>query len=255
MFFRTENFKDFIRFYPIVSTIVGIQLIIWLLTFFPNPLGTWLFGWGIGINAMIDAGQYWRLVTPIFLHSNADFMHVLFNSFSLVLFGPALEQMIGKWKFGFAYLAAGIIANIFTFLIEPFWYTHLGASGAVYGLLGLYIFMAVFRNDLIDPASKQIVTVFSVIGLVMTFLTSGINVSAHVFGFISGFAFGPIVLTAARPYSPWRNQRRPVKSGQVNFDPNRWKKKRFRVNKNVSSLIWWAVLILAILGLLSGLIF
>lgn len=255
MFFRNESFKDFTRFYPVVTVIVGIQLIIWLITFFDNPLGDLIFQWGVGFNPLIADGEYWRLITPVFLHSTADFMHVLFNSFSLVLFGPALEQMLGKWKFASIYLVAGIIGNLFTFLVDTSSIIpYLGASGAVYGLLGLYIYMVFFRPELIDPASKQVIMIFTVLGLIMTFIRPGIAISAHVFGFIGGVALGPIALTHARPFSPWRQQRRQVRPGQPNFNPNRWKRRRFRMNKNISSIIWWIILILALLGLFGGLI-
>src|SRR5690625_2698943 len=135
MFFRNESFKDFIRFYPVVTTIVAINLILWLLIYFPNPLSDIIYWGGIGSNTAIAYGQYWRLVTPIFLHSPQGISHILFNSFSLVLFGPALEQMIGKFKFGFVYLFTGIVGNVFTYLVGVS-ELHLGASGAVYGLLG-----------------------------------------------------------------------------------------------------------------------
>ncbi|GGM34309.1 putative rhomboid protease YdcA [Paraliobacillus quinghaiensis] len=253
MFFRTETFKGFIKSYPTVSIIIGIQLFVWLSVFLSSPLGDWFYAWGIGWNARIQFfGEYWRFITPIFLHNSNGFMHILFNSFSLVLFGPALEQMLGKWKFVFTYLFTGIAGNVFTYLVEPTssqW--HLGASGAIYGLIGLYIYMAFFRRDLIDPSSRQIVITIAVIGLIMTFLRPNINIYAHLFGFIGGLSLGPIILTKVRAYSPWRNQQRTTREDNVGFNPNRWKKRRYSVGKNTSSIIWGVIIALVILGFLS----
>ncbi|WP_017473799.1 rhomboid family intramembrane serine protease [Amphibacillus jilinensis] len=255
MFFRNESFKDFIRFYPVVSFIVGLQMIIWLLMFFNTTLGDTIYVWGVGSNILVGFGQYWRLITPIFLHHPFGITHVLFNSFSLIIFGPVLEQMLGKFKFISVYLFTGIMGNVFTYLVDTDSLTqHLGASGAIYGLLGLFIYMSFFRQDLIDPASKQIIIIFSLIGLVMTFLRPGINEAAHLFGFIGGIALGPIILSRVRSFSPWHHRRRVVKDNGIQFDPNRWKKRRFRVNPNISALIWWVIVILAVLGVLSGLI-
>jgi rhomboid protease GluP len=102
MFIRTESFREFIRYYPVVSSIIAIQIILYLLTelpFFPNAL---LFERLSGINLYIWGGEWWRLITPIFMHSG--FTHVLFNSFSLILFGPGLERILGKFKFIAIYL-------------------------------------------------------------------------------------------------------------------------------------------------------
>lgn len=106
MFLRTESFKEFLRFYPVVSALVGIHFGLWLLAdFLQLGFAVDLKQWGIGVNVLVLNGEYWRLITPIFLH--AGFMHALFNSFSLVLFGPALEQMLGRVRFIVMYLAAG----------------------------------------------------------------------------------------------------------------------------------------------------
>src|SRR5690554_3768358 len=97
LFIRTErSVKEFIHYYPIVSSLIIINFALWFIVYIlPFPGGQLLFQWGAGHNLSVHRfGEYWRMVTPIFLHSGL--MHTLFNSFALVLFGPALEQMLGK---------------------------------------------------------------------------------------------------------------------------------------------------------------
>ncbi|WP_010651753.1 rhomboid family intramembrane serine protease [Oceanobacillus massiliensis] len=253
MFIRNErSIKEFIQNYPVVSVLVIINLILWfVVNFLGLPIGREIYYWGVGSNFMVAAGEYWRLVTPIFLHG--DLMHALFNSFSLVLFGPALEQMLGKSKFLIAFFGAGIIANAATYLFAPLNYTHLGASGAIFGLFGIYTFMVLFRKHLIDYSSSQMITTILIISLVMTFLRNNINIYAHIFGFIGGFAIAPLVLTKVRPYSPWRNRRRYQDDDSLQFDPNRWNKKR-RIPPVIKKNAFWILLgILVIFGLLSKL--
>jgi len=192
MFIRYESFGQFIRLYPIVAFIVGTHLIFFLFSLLlPDVYYTMIYSWGVGYNALVSQGEYWRLLTPIFLHSG--FGHMLFNSFSLYLFGPALERILGRVRFSFLYLFAGIMGNLGTYLFEQADYAHLGASGAVYGLLGLYFYMKFFRKDLIDPQSAQIVTVFLVLGAIYTFLVPNINVLGHLFGFVGGTVAGSFI--------------------------------------------------------------
>src|SRR5690625_6349013 len=103
--------------------------------------------------------------------------------------------MLGRYKFVIAYLVAGIIGNVGTYLVNPLSYIpHIGASGAVYGLFGIYIFMVLFRKQLIDSGSTQIILTIFFIGLVMTFFRLGINIYSHIFFFIGGFDVSSIVL-------------------------------------------------------------
>lgn len=251
MFIRTEkSVKEFMMFYPIVSTLVIINLALWIVTFF--PFGDTLYNWGIGHNYSIyERGEYWRFFTPIFLHGSLT--HVLFNSFALVLFGPALEQMLGKFKFILAYLGAGLAGNLGTYIINPadIMTVHLGASGAIYGLYGIYIFIVLFRKHLIDAANAQVVTTIFIIGLIMTFINPGINIYAHIFGFIGGFAIAPLILIHAEAFSLYRNVQRKSKfDDAIQFDPNRWNKKRLP-KKVKTALIWGVIIILIILGMMN----
>lgn len=188
MFTRTESLRDFIRLYPIVSTILFIHILIYLLTSIPVFPSRFLFELLSGVNLFIIEGEYWRLVSPIFVHGG--FSHMLFNSFSLVLFGPALEQIVGKTKFILLYLAAGIAANIATFVLEPPTYTHVGSSGAIFGLFGFYIAITVFKKHMLSKENSQTIMTIAIIGVVMTFIQPNINVIAHIFGLIAGFLIG-----------------------------------------------------------------
>ncbi|ASK61257.1 rhomboid family intramembrane serine protease [Virgibacillus phasianinus] len=248
MFIRSErSIKEFIRSYPIVSTIVIIHLVLLVIVrILSLPIGEQLYQWGAGSNILIHEGEYWRLLTSIFFH--AGLSHALFNSFALVLFGPALEQMLGKFTFICTYLLAGLAGNLGTYVIEPTaFYTYIGASGAIYGLFGIYIFMVVFRKHLIDSQSARIVVTILVIGLILTFIRPGINVYAHVFGFLGGLALGPLVLANAKPFNTWKSQG-ASHTGSVQFNPSRWERKQ--KNKQIFKIILWTVLgILVVLGI------
>jgi membrane associated rhomboid family serine protease len=121
---------------------------------------------------------------------HAGFAHMLFNSFSLVLFGPALEQLLGRTKFTLLYLATGIAANVATLTLEPLTYTHVGSSGAIFGLFGFYIAIIVFRKAMLSRENSQTIMTIAIIGVVMTFVQSNINITAHIFGLIAGFLVG-----------------------------------------------------------------
>ena len=192
LFLRNESFSQFTRSYPIVTYIIGIHTVLFLLSVItPAFYFLYFHRLGIGYNAAVAAGEWWRLVTPIFLHGG--FSHFILNSFSLVIFGPALERMLGHVRFLGAYLFAGIVGNLATFFLHPGHYLHLGASGAIYGLLGLYFYMKLHRKDLIDPQSAQIITIFLVIGLIYSFMPN-INIASHLFGFLAGFLGGWIII-------------------------------------------------------------
>lgn len=192
MFIRTESFKEFIRLYPVITVILIIHIILYLLTVLPIFPNQWFFELFSGINLFIMQGEIWRIVTPIFMHNG--FSHFLFNSFSLVIFGPALEKMIGSIRFTIVYLVTGISANIATFFLEPLTYIHVGSSGAIFGIFGYYIGILVKQKHMMSKENKQLLITITVISIIMTFVQPQINVTAHLFGLISGFLISVISL-------------------------------------------------------------
>lgn len=190
MFIRTENFREFIRYYPIVSIIIAIHILLYLCTILPFLPNYWFVETFSGVNLYISEGEFWRLITPTFMHSG--FSHMFFNSVSLLLFGPALERMLGWRKFTIIYLCSGIIANIATYFFEPLSYTHVGSSGAIFGLFGYYISIILFRRSWMSKENAQIIFTLCIVSLIMTFIQHDINITAHIFGLLGGFLLGAI---------------------------------------------------------------
>jgi membrane associated rhomboid family serine protease len=102
--------------------------------------------------------------------------------------------MLGKGKFLLLYVLGGVLANVATLLLKQPHYLHLGASGAIFALFGVYFYMVFFRPDLLNTTNSQIILTILMISLVMTFFTSNINVIAHLFGFFAGTVLAPIFL-------------------------------------------------------------
>lgn len=186
MFLRTESFSQYLRLYPVVSTLIALNLVIYIVTWIPG-IGDLLYYYGVGSNFLIEAGEWWRFITPMFLHGGL--MHLLFNMFSLFLFGPELERLTGKVRFITIYLLAGFFGTAATYFLQPLDYLHVGASGAIFGIFGAFGALLYYgRRSL--PQLRQIILPIIVISIVMTFLTPNINATAHIAGMITGFLIG-----------------------------------------------------------------
>ncbi len=103
--------------------------------------------YGMKINAAIIAGQYWRLLTPMWLHGSIT--HIFFNMYALYVIGRGLEQQYGHLRYAILYLVSGFAGNVLSFLLTA--NPSLGASTAIFGLVaaeGIFIFQnrKLFRN-------------------------------------------------------------------------------------------------------------
>lgn len=202
MFIRTESFKQYLRLYPVVSTLIALNLLVHVLTWIPI-LGGQIFNFGVGSNYWISEGEWWRLFTPMFLHGGI--MHLLFNMFSLFLFGPELERLTGKVRFITIYAVAGFAGTFATYLLQPLDYLHVGASGAIFGIFGAFGALLYYGRRAL-PQLRQIILPIIVISIIMTFLTPNVNATAHIAGLIAGFLIGLSYFHPKRIVS-WKKKR------------------------------------------------
>ena len=186
MFSRTESFAQYIRLYPVVTFFLALNILIFLVMLIP-VIGKEVLYAGVGVNFLISDGEWWRLLTPMFLHGGI--MHLLFNMFSLFIFGPELEKIAGKARFLTIYMLSGIFANIATFFLQAPNYQSLGASGAVFGILGAFGALVYYTKRIL-PQLRQIILPIIVVSIIMTYIQPNINATAHIAGLIVGFLIG-----------------------------------------------------------------
>ena len=125
--------------------------------------------------------EIWRLLTPIFLHS--DIIHLFSNMFALLIFGATIEitLKISKIQYLLIYFTSGLIGNIFSLFFLPLDSVSLGASGAVFGLIGVVFFMISTEERSLLPFTLIYILYF----ITASFLP-GINIWAHIFGLLAG---------------------------------------------------------------------
>lgn len=186
MFIRRENFKQFLKLYPTVSILIALNLVVYIITMMPI-IGDTVFYTGMSVNYLIGDGEWWRLITSLFLHGGM--MHLLFNMFALFLFGPELEKIAGKMRFLTIYFLAGIFGNVATYVSQEGMYASVGASGAIYGIFGAFAALVYYTRRTM-PQLKQVILPLIIISVIMTFITPNINAAGHLGGLATGFLLG-----------------------------------------------------------------
>ncbi|GAA4135865.1 rhomboid family intramembrane serine protease [Actinomadura keratinilytica] len=189
---------------PVVTyTLIGICALVYLAEL-SSVRVVWdymMVGQGIGRTGQVIGvaeGEWYRLVTSMFLHQRPgggsfSITHILFNMWALWAIGPALEQVLGRWRFLALYLLSGLGGSVLLYLQAP---TEgaVGASGAIFGLFAAYFVIGRRLGGQVGP-----IVFLLVINLVITFAVPGISWQGHVGGLVTGG-----VLAAAYAYAPAR---------------------------------------------------
>lgn len=189
IFVRYENWRSYLRYYPVTSLLLAANLVMFFITVFDggsrNPITLLKYGALSDLPQFIE--QHWRYFTAMFLHNGFD--HLLFNSFALLVFVPPLERIMGSWKFALLYLLSGVIGNVIGLAYYDrmdYYTTAVGASGAIYGAYGAYLYIALFQRHVMDMASRRTLYTLLILGIIFSF-TPGISLVAHFGGLIGGF--------------------------------------------------------------------
>lgn len=142
-----------------------------------------LLKFGANLDVLTKRGEYYRILTCIFLH--IGIVHLLLNMYSLYIIGPQVESFYGKIKYLFIYLYSGICGSILSLAFSNN-VISAGASGAIFGLLGSLLYFGYhYRVYLGNVIKSQIIPVI-LVNLFIGFITPGIDNFAHIGGLIGG---------------------------------------------------------------------
>lgn len=144
---------------------------------------------GAKVNQLINDGEYYRLLTSIFLHGGI--MHLVFNMYALYSLGNIIEQVYGVKQYLIIYLTSGIIASYTSYLLSP--YISVGASGAIFGLLGGCLVFGITARRKIGKQFFLDISTVIILNIILGFSTPNIDNIAHLGGLVGGIIISIIL--------------------------------------------------------------
>lgn len=173
---------------PLVNiALVSIDVILYVICTFTGDL---LYNIGtFGVKDLIENGEWYRLFTSMFLH--ADIQHLVSNMLILYYIGNVVEKRIGHFPYIIIYFLSGLAGNIFSAGYELFsnnYVSSLGASGAVFGIEGAMLMMAILNKGKITEITAGRLAFAIAFSLYCGFTSSYVNNMAHIGGVLMGFA-------------------------------------------------------------------
>ena len=138
---------------------------------------------------LVTSGEWWRLISAGFLHGSI--IHLLFNVYILWVIGSQLESIVGNVKFIIIYFVSLLGGSLASYWFSPFGSYSIGASGAIFGLMGAMLVVGRKRN--LDISQ---ITTLVAINVVIGFVLSGIDWRAHLGGLAAGAFITWVLLNA-----------------------------------------------------------
>lgn len=142
-----------------------------------------LVEFGAKYNPFILEGEWWRFLTPVFIH--IGFLHLLMNSISLYFIGAEVEKIYGNMRFVLIYLISGFAGVLGSFVFNTS--LSAGASGAIFGCFGALLYFGLLHRKLFFRTMGINIIVLVLINLSFGFTMPGIDNAGHIGGLIGGF--------------------------------------------------------------------
>ena len=176
----------------VTYALIGIIVAVWAIdTFLGNLLIELGAMSGIGI---IQYGQLWRMFTAIFLH--AGIAHLGFNGFALYSLGREAELLFGRGRYLAVFLLSGLVGNVLSLAVRGVAELSVGASGGVFGIIGMNLAYFIFHRDRLGEfGKKKRGSMIQLIGLnlILGFSIPRINNLAHIGGMVAGIVLGYVL--------------------------------------------------------------
>jgi membrane associated rhomboid family serine protease len=167
----------------VTKTLVGLNILVYVITAAQgsglNSPGGSLFDKWLLFGPFVANGDWWRLITSAFLH--ASLLHIAFNMYFLWFVGAPVEAALGRGRFILIYLISGLAGSAGALVDTPDQPT-VGASGALFGILGAALVLERQRDYVLGGSALALI----VINLILSFALANISIGGHIGGLIGG---------------------------------------------------------------------
>ena len=172
---------------PVTRGLIAANVIVYLITVvqgngIDNPGGSLLTKW-ILFGPLVAHGDWWRLVTTMFLHANL--IHIGFNMLSLWWIGRAVEQYLGTTRYLLLYFVSGLAGSAGALVYKPD-VPAVGASGAIFGVLGAMLILEWQHTGKLGGQAASLIVLNLVLNVGLNAGGGNISIGAHIGGLIGG---------------------------------------------------------------------
>lgn len=181
--------------FPVTMVLIVLMVIIWLLQQASGDVTSALLyspAYTHAAMAPLFGFEPWRMLTSVFAHGGIA--HLLLNMLSLYFIGSNLEMILGRGRFLTLFLISGFGGSVGVLVLSEITSAVVGASGAIFGLLGAYAVMAKIMTGKINRLFLGLI----IINLLYGFMMSGISWQAHIGGVITGVLVGLVYMKIGR---------------------------------------------------------
>ena len=151
----------------------------------------------VNVQAISEGGEFYRFFTAMFTHFGLA--HLFGNMVILIALGARVENLLGKFEYLAAYIVTGLTSSVVSYfecLAHGTYDYAAGASGAIFGLLGILVAIAIKNKGRVKDLSLMNMIILLVLTIVNGQLSEGIDNVAHIAGFVAGIVVGVILLLA-----------------------------------------------------------
>ena len=192
---RSFDLKEFFRETPVTATLAALNIIVYIVEIFLDLFtDISLFQLGaIEQTLVIEFGEYYRVITAGFLHSGL--IHLFFNvGFGIVYLTRVFEKGMGSGKTIMIYSLSMLLSGFIVVAFTPAGIGTVGASGAIFGILGSLLWLTVFRKDLIHPQFARQIRSIILLNVAITLFMSNISIPGHFGGLVAGFLLSFLII-------------------------------------------------------------
>ncbi|WP_206427381.1 rhomboid family intramembrane serine protease [Clostridium rectalis] len=181
---KKEKLKDSSK---VTYTIIGINILMYIITailsgnIIDSDINVLIF-LGAKVNFLIAKGEYYRLITCAFLHGGI--VHLGLNMYMLYTLGPLVERIYGKIKYICIYILSATTSSLLSYWMSES--VSIGASGAIFGLLGAALIFAIKMKERIGKEFVSNIMSVIVVNLVVGISISNVDNFGHIGGLIGG---------------------------------------------------------------------